>query len=148
MTSSFESETHADVPAEALFDASLDIGALVDSMRGTGERAIGGVTTGRIGLGETVTWRAWHFGIPFRMTSRVTALDRPRRFVDEQVAGPFRIFQHEHLYLERDGVTIMTDRVTLASPVFGLLAERVVLVPYLRRLLTRRGRHLVASVTR
>ncbi|GLJ79226.1 SRPBCC family protein [Microbacterium imperiale] len=148
MTSSFEIETHADVPAEALFDASLDIGAHVDSMRGTGERAIGGVTTGRIGLGETVTWRAWHFGIPFRMTSRVTALDRPRRFVDEQVAGPFRIFQHEHLYLERDGVTIMTDRVTLASPVFGLLAERVVLVPYLRRLLTRRGRHLVASVTR
>ncbi|WP_424448433.1 SRPBCC family protein [Microbacterium arborescens] len=147
MTSSFEIETRAAVPAAALFDASLDIGAHVASMRGTGERAIGGVTTGRIGLGETVTWRAWHFGIPFRMTSRVTALDRPHRFVDEQVTGPFRTFRHEHLYLERDGTTIMTDRVTLASPMFGRLAERVVLGPYLRRLLTRRAQHLVATLS-
>jgi len=147
MTSSFEIVTRAAVPAEALFDASRDIGAHVASMRGTGERAIDGVTSGLIGLDETVTWRAWHFGIPFRMTSRVTALDRPLRFVDEQVSGPFRVFRHEHLYVERDGMTIMTDRVTLASPVLGRLAERLVLVPYLRRLLTRRAEHLVTSVS-
>ncbi|MEH3089372.1 MAG: SRPBCC family protein [Microbacterium arborescens] len=147
MASSFEIETRAAVPAAALFDASLDIGAHVASMRGTGERAIAGVTTGRIGLGESVTWRAWHFGIRFTMTSRVTELERPRRFVDEQVAGPFRSFHHEHVYVERDGETVMTDRVTVASPLFGVLAERLVLVPYLRRLLTRRARHLVASVS-
>lgn len=147
MTSSFEIVTRAAVSAEALFDASRDIGAHVASMHGTGERAIDGVTSGLIGLVETVTWRAWHFGIPFRMTSQVTALDRPLRFVDEQVSGPFRVFRHEHLYVERDGMTIMTDRVTLASPVLGRLAERLVLVPYLRRLLTRRAEHLVASVS-
>lgn len=147
MTSSFEIVTRAAVSAEALFDASRDIGAHVASMRGTGERAIDGVTSGLIGLDETVTWRAWHFGIPFRMTSQVTALDRPLRFVDEQVSGPFRTFRHEHLYVERDGMTIMTDRVTLASPVLGRLAERLVLVPYLRRLLTRRAEHLVTSVS-
>ncbi|WJM17350.1 SRPBCC family protein [Microbacterium arborescens] len=147
MTSSFEIVTRAAVSAEALFDASRDIGAHVASMRGTGERAIDGVTSGLIGLDETVTWRAWHFGIPFRMTSRVTALDRPLRFVDEQVSGPFRVFRHEHLYVERDGMTIMTDRVTLASPVLGRIAERLVLVPYLRRLLTRRAEHLVTSVS-
>ncbi|MGR6743041.1 SRPBCC family protein [Microbacterium sp. F1-18] len=147
MTSSFEIVTRAAVSAEALFDASRDIGAHVASMRGTGERAIDGVTSGLIGLDETVTWRAWHFGIPFRMTSRVTALDRPLRFVDEQVSGPFRVFRHEHLYVERDGMTIMTDRVNLASPVLGRIAERLVLVPYLRRLLTRRAEHLVTSVS-
>lgn len=147
MASSFEIETRAAVPAAALFDASLDIGAHVASMRGTGERAIAGVTTGRIGLGESVTWRAWHFGIRFTMTSRVTELERPHRFVDEQVAGPFRTFRHEHVYVEREGETVMTDRVTVASPLFGRLAERLVLVPYLRRLLTRRARHLVASVS-
>lgn len=148
MTSSFEIVTRAAVPADALFDASRDIGAHVASMRGTGERAIGGVTSGLIGLDETVTWRAWHFGIPFRMTSRITALERPHRFVDEQTTGPFRLFRHEHLYVERDGTTIMTDRVTLASPVFGRVAERLVLVPYLRRLLIRRAARLVASVSR
>jgi ligand-binding SRPBCC domain-containing protein len=82
------------------------------------------------------------------MTSRITALERPHRFVDEQMTGPFRLFRHEHLYVERDGTTIMTDRVTLASPVFGRVAERLVLVPYLRRLLIRRAARLVASVSR
>ncbi|MDF2920415.1 MAG: cyclase [Microbacterium sp.] len=128
MTSSFEIVTRAAVPAEALFDASRDIGAHVASMHGTGERAIDGVTRGLIGLNETVTWRAWHFGIPFRMTSRITELERPHRFVDEQT-------------------TIMTDRVTLASPVLGRLAERLVLVPYLRRLLTRRAEHLATTLS-
>lgn len=147
MTSSFEIETYAPVPAEALFDAALDIGAHVASMRGTGERAIAGVTSGRIGLGESVTWRAWHLGVRFTLTSRITALDRPHRFVDEQVSGPFRLFRHEHTFRGVGARTVMTDRVTVASPVLGRLAERVVLVPYLRRLLIRRARHLVASVS-
>lgn len=59
---------------------------------------MGGVTAGRIGLGEEVTWRAVHFGLPFTMTSRVTELERPLRFVDEQVRGPFRSFRHEHRF--------------------------------------------------
>jgi ligand-binding SRPBCC domain-containing protein len=147
MTSSFEIVTRAAVPAEALFDASRDIGAHVASMHGTGERAIDGVTRGLIGLNETVTWRAWHFGIPFRMTSRITELERPHRFVDEQTTGPFRLFRHEHVFVENEGTTIMTDRVTLASPVLGRLAERLVLVPYLRRLLTRRAEHLATTLS-
>jgi hypothetical protein len=42
----------------------------------------------------------------------------------------------------------MTDTITLASPVFGRLAERVVLVPYLRRLIRERNRSLLASLDR
>lgn len=72
-------------------------------MSDSNERAIDGVTTGHIGLGESVTWRARHFGTPFTMTSRVIELDRPRRFVDEQMRGPFRSFQHEHLFVAADG---------------------------------------------
>jgi len=34
----------------------------------------------------------------------------------------------------------------VASPVFGRVAERLVLVPYLRRLLRRRGRLLVEAL--
>lgn len=61
------------------------------------ERAISGVTSGLIGLGEEVTWRARHFGIPFTMTSKITALDGLRRFVDVQQRGPFHRFHHEHV---------------------------------------------------
>lgn len=70
-------------------------------METSGEQAIGGVTSGSIALGETVTWRARHFGIWFTMTSRITSLERPNRFVDEQVRGPFRSFHHEHVFARR-----------------------------------------------
>ncbi|MCM3696005.1 SRPBCC family protein [Microbacterium oleivorans] len=130
-----------------LFDLSLSIDAHLDSMRRSGERAVAGVTSGTIGLGETVTWRARHFGVMWTMTSKITALDRPRRFVDEQVRGPFRAFRHEHRF-ERDGdLTLMTDTVTLRSPLLGRIVEPLLLKPYLRRLIRSRNEVLVEKVT-
>ncbi len=67
-------------------------------MAHTNERAVAGRTSGRIGLGETVTWRARHFGITWSLTSRIVVADAPTRFVDEQVRGPFRSFRHEHRF--------------------------------------------------
>ncbi|GAA4157310.1 hypothetical protein GCM10022286_08780 [Gryllotalpicola daejeonensis] len=139
-------ETHHWV--EALFDLSLDIGAHVASMHGSRERAVAGVTTGRIGLGETVTWKAWHLGIRFTMTSRILELDRPHRFVDAQIAGPFREFRHEHRFERLGDVTRMTDTITLASPIFAPLVEPLILVPYLRRLIARRNAQLLALLDR
>jgi ligand-binding SRPBCC domain-containing protein len=142
---SFTLRTEAPVPVEALFDACLHIGLHADSMAGTRERAVAGTTSGRIALGESVTWRAWHFGVRWRMTSRITALERPRSFVDEQERGPFRLFRHEHRFASSPGEgTVMLDIVTLASPVGGRTVERLVLVPYLRRLIRARNAHLVA----
>jgi ligand-binding SRPBCC domain-containing protein len=146
VTRTFALVTRAPVPAERLFDLSLSIDAHVASMARSGERAVGGVTGGTIGLDEEVTWRARHFGVWFTMTSRITALDRPHRFVDEQVAGPFRAFRHEHLFRRDGGETVMTDTLTITSPVLGALAERAILVPYLRRLIRLRNRHLLDAL--
>jgi uncharacterized protein (UPF0548 family)/ligand-binding SRPBCC domain-containing protein len=146
MVSSFSLVTRARIPAEQLFDVSLSIDEHVASMAQSGERALGGVTHGSIALGETVTWRARHFGIWFTMTSMITSLERPDRFVDEQVRGPFHSFRHEHLFTRDGDDTIMVDTLTIGSPVFGRLAERIVLVPYLRQLMRERNRHLLASV--
>lgn len=63
MTVAFRVVTELDAPPEAAFALSLDVGAHERSMAGTHERAVGGTTSGRIALGETVTWRARHFGI-------------------------------------------------------------------------------------
>jgi ligand-binding SRPBCC domain-containing protein len=132
-----------------MFDVSLDIDEHLVSMAGSDETVVAGVSTGRIGLGETVTWRARHFGIWFRLTTVISALERPKRFVDEQTRGPFRSFRHEHTFESvPGGGTVMTDEITLASPVFGRLAERVILVPYLRRLIRERNRSLLAALDR
>jgi len=143
MVSSFSLVTRVPAPIEQLFDVSLSIDEHVMSMAQSGERAIGGVTEGSIGLGETVTWRARHFGIWFTVTSQITGLEKPDRFVDEQVRGPFRSFRHEHRFVREGDATVMTDTLTIESPVLGRLVERLLLVPYLRRLIRQRNNHLL-----
>ena len=130
-----------------VFDLSLSIDAHLASQAAADERAVGGVTTGVIGLGEEVTWRATHFHVPFTMTSRITALDRPHRFVDEQVRGPFRRFHHEHEFHPSGPGTVMVDRISFDAPLgpIGRLVERAVLGSYLERLIVERGRFLKAA---
>jgi ligand-binding SRPBCC domain-containing protein len=140
-----------EVPASAddCFRLSLSVDAHTASMARSGERIVGGVTSGVMGLGDSVTWQARHFGIPFRMTSRITAYDAPRRFVDEQVSGPFARWWHEHRFEESDGVTLMTDTVEFASPLgpVGRLVDTAFLTRYLERLLSVRNRYLVEALS-
>jgi ligand-binding SRPBCC domain-containing protein len=55
-------------------------------------------------------------GFPVRWRSKITAWEPPARFVDEQVRGPYRLWVHEHLFEERDGGTVVRDRVHYAVP--------------------------------
>lgn len=50
---------------ELVFDLSLDIDVHRVSMSATNERAIAGVTSGMVHLGETVAWRA----TPFKLST-------------------------------------------------------------------------------
>jgi ligand-binding SRPBCC domain-containing protein len=117
--------THIRAPAELCFDLSLSIDLHVDSTAGTGERAIGGVTSGLIGLGERVTWRARHFGIAFEMTSEITEVRRPRFFQDRRVAGPFAAFEHDHAFEEVDGGTLLSDDLRFEAPLSPRLTRRL-----------------------
>ncbi|MGN6692702.1 MAG: SRPBCC family protein [Aquihabitans sp.] len=150
MTVTFETTTLIAAPPAVVFDLSLDIDTHVDSQASASERAIGGVTTGLIGLGEDVTWRATHFHVPFTMTSRITELDRPRRFVDEQTRGPFRRFHHEHEFQPSELGTTMIDRISFDAPLgpLGRLVERLALGAYLERLIVERGQFLKAAAER
>jgi len=144
MAVTFECRTTIEASQPEVFDLSLSVDAHLESMAGSKEQATAGVTTGSIGLGEEVTWRAVHFGLPFRMTSRITELERPTRFVDEQVHGPFRWFRHEHLFQANDAGTLMIDRVSFAAPVPGLgwAVERALLGGYMQALIDERGTYL------
>jgi ligand-binding SRPBCC domain-containing protein len=138
-------------PVDTVFDLSLDIDVHTGSMAASGERAVAGVTAGRIGLGEEVTWRATHFGIPFSMTSRIVELERPIRFVDEQVRGPFRSFRHDHTFEPTGEGTLMTDRIAFTAPVglVGVAVERALLGRYLEHLIRERNAFLrTAAETR
>jgi len=135
--------TLAMTPAEA-FDLSLSVAAHVASMAHSHERPVGRVTSDLLGLGDEITWQAWHFGVPWRLTSRITAFDRPHGFIDEQVRGPFHRFHHEHQFRPVDGGSRMTDIVEFEAPAgwLGRLAERFVLASYIRAVIEERNQYL------
>ena len=135
------------IAAQAAFDLSLNIDAHLGSMAASGEHVVAGVAEGIIGHGEFVTWQARHFGVTWTMTSEITEWDRPHRFVDEQVHGPFRSFWHEHVFTPVDRGTQLRDRVRFEAPlgVLGRLAERMVLRRYMPRLIDVRNEFLVAA---
>jgi len=137
---------------EVVFDLELDVDVHVASLTSSGESA--STSTGRrqLALGDEVTFTARHLGLRWRMTASVTAFERPHRFVDEQVEGPFAAMRHEHLFEAVGGGTRMVDRMDVRAPLgpVGRLVAQLVLVPYLRRLLTKRAQHVktVAEATR
>jgi ligand-binding SRPBCC domain-containing protein len=132
-------------PPAVVFDLELDMDEHSASLSGSGEIAT--TSTGRscLSLGDEVTFVAKHFGFRLTMTSRITAYERPYSFTDEQVRGPFKRMRHEHVFFERsDGGTRMEDRMTAEAPFgsMGRFAMRLVVAPYLRRLLERRAVHI------
>src|SRR5690606_15663363 len=105
------------------------------------ERAVGGVTSGLISLGETVTFEATHFGVRQRLTSIISAYDRPNYFRDEMVKGAFSFIRHDHRFKEKEGLTVMRDRFEFGSPlgILGRLANWLVLTNYLKRFISERN---------
>ncbi|GAA2508005.1 SRPBCC family protein [Winogradskya humida] len=132
------------VPAR-VFELELDVDVHAGSLAASSETAT--TSTGRrtLGLGDEVTFRARHFGLPWRMTTRITACEPPHRFVDEQTRGPFRSLRHEHLFEDLgNGTTRMTDRMTVTAPLgpLGAIVTRLLLNPYLSHLLKQRAAHI------
>lgn len=126
---------------QTCFDLARDIDLHQKTTIGTKEKAIAGVTSGRINMGETVTWEATHLGCKMRLTSKITAFDAPDHFRDMQIKGPFKSLEHDHYFKTRGAFTIMTDVFKFQSP-FGLLGRlfnAVILTSYMRRFLSRRN---------
>jgi ligand-binding SRPBCC domain-containing protein len=129
-------------PPEQCFDLARSVEAHLHSTGATGERAVGGRTSGLLSLGEEVTWEAKHLGVRQRLTSRITQFDRPRFFQDRMVRGAFAFLEHDHIFdTTSDGNTVMTDVVRFKAPfgILGWVVERVVLAGHLRRFIRDRG---------
>ena len=143
----FVLETVIAAAPEAVFAASLDPGLHVRSMAQYGETMIEAPEGGVFREGSTVTWRARHFGIPFRLRSVVFDIDPPRRFCDRQISGPFGEFLHEHVFEEHPLGTLMRDTVTFRSPLgpIGRLIDRLFMRKYMRRLIAERNAVLAAE---
>jgi ligand-binding SRPBCC domain-containing protein len=140
-------QTTIKAPRERCFDLARSIDFHVHSVSDTKEKAVGGITSGLIGHGQQVEWRARHFGLWFNMTVAITEMDRPMHFQDAMIKGPFRYFRHDHTFTHQNSGTLMVDCVEFGSPVplFGSAVDALVLNHYLKHFLQTRNMFLKVS---
>lgn len=140
-----EVETFIAAPAELVFDLARDVEAHAKSAAFTGERLVApGKLSGLLEIGDLVAFEGRHFGVRQRFVARITAVDRPRRFVDEMVEGAFVSLRHVHDFLPHDGGTLIRDTLEWRTPLglLGRVADRLFLARHMRWFVTTKQRHL------
>ena len=58
------------------------------------------------------------FGIPVKWQTEIFNVDKPHQFSDRQLKGPYRLWEHTHLFFERENEVLMKDQVKYQLP-FG-----------------------------
>ena len=86
-------------------------------------------------VGTLIDYKLRLFGVPLRWRARISSWQPPTGLVDEQVSGPYRFWEHTHLFYEDGGKTIVEDVVRyvlpfwplgeIAHPVVRLQLERI-----------------------
>jgi ligand-binding SRPBCC domain-containing protein len=137
-------ETAIRAPVTRCFDLARSIDFHQVTTSKTNERAIAGTVAGLINKGETVTWRAKHFGVYQELTSLISEMDAPFFFEDRMLKGAFKSICHSHYFEQKGNVTIMKDVFEFAAP-FGIVGKifcKLILRNYLKGFLIERNQML------
>ena len=80
---------------------------------------------GELRSGSLLRYRLRLFGVPIRWLTEIRAWEPPRTFVDLQLRGPYRLWEHTHTLTPVEGGTEIHDRVRYQVP-GGVLVDVVV----------------------
>jgi ligand-binding SRPBCC domain-containing protein len=129
-------------PKHVVFDLSRHIGLHKISQQDNMEEAIGGVTSGLINKGESVTWKAKHVFKTRLMTIQITDMIVSDFFEDVMTKGDFKTYTHKHHFKPVHNGTIMIDELHFESPygTIGKIFNRVYLTAYIKKLLEKRNK--------
>lgn len=136
-----ELETFINAEIETCFDLARSIDLHSISTSKTNEKAIDGRTKGLIESNEFVTWEATHFGVRQKLTSKITAFQKPFHFRDEQLKGIFKFIKHDHYFEQKKDGTLMKDVFVYEAPFgfVGRIVEQLILTNYLKKFLVERN---------
>jgi len=78
--------------------------------------------------GSLIHYRLELFRVPIHWLTRIATWQPPRSFVDEEVLGPYPLWEHTHRFSPVDGGTEIYDHVRYEVPggVLAPLTQRVV----------------------
>ena len=94
--------------------------------------------------GLTLDYQVRVFGMRRHWRSVVSEYDPPFGFRDEQVIGPYRLWDHRHRFWRQDGGTTIEDFVVYAPPLgpVGALLDRLSIRRQLREIFDFRSRRI------
>jgi len=128
-------------PQERVFDLSRSVALHKASMKDHDERIVDGTMSGLMNLNDTVTWTAKHLFKQRRLKIRISKIQRPEYFTDEQEAGDFKLMKHEHYFKPIENGTIMIDQFHFETVgLMGKLVTKFYLEKYLTQLLKQRNK--------
>ena len=102
------------------------------------------LTPGPIELskGSLIDYRIRLHGIPIGWQTEISSWEPPYSFIDRQVRGPYRLWEHLHTFTEVDGGTLTVDRVRYRAS-GGRLANWLVVEKDLRRIFEHRRQRML-----
>jgi ligand-binding SRPBCC domain-containing protein len=75
-------------------------------------------------VGALIEYRLRVHGVPLRWLTRIAEWEPNRRFVDQQIKGPYALWHHTHTFESVGGGTLIRDQVRYAIG-FGPIGELV-----------------------
>jgi ligand-binding SRPBCC domain-containing protein len=70
--------------------------------------------------GSLIDYKLRLLGVPLRWKARILRWQPPTGFVDEQVRGPYRLWEHAHSFYDDGDETVIEDVVRYALPFWPL----------------------------
>jgi ligand-binding SRPBCC domain-containing protein len=139
-----ELETIIRAPIKICFDLSRSIELHQISTASTKEKAIRGRLTGLCEKGNTIVWRAKHFGIYQLLTVEITDMITPIFFEDRMVKGAFKSIRHRHFFSDNKDHIRMKDIFEYEVPaqIPGRIFDKLILKRYMTNLLLKRNQSI------
>lgn len=82
-------------------------------------------STSAMQVGTDIRYRLRVRGLPIRWQSRIEQWTPNQCFVDDQVAGPYRVWHHTHQFWAYKGGTVVEDSVRYALPKVPIISRLV-----------------------
>ena len=96
--------------------------------------------------GAVIDYAIRLYGQDLRWTTLITLFDRPHKFVDVQLKGPYSFWHHTHTFTATEEGTIIADEVRYTMPfgILGRIAQYLVVRHQLERIFTFRQEQILA----
>jgi ligand-binding SRPBCC domain-containing protein len=128
-------------PVDRVFDLSRNLAVYKYVFNSREEKFSAASGSNLLTKGETVSILAKHAGKTRMSTLKITDLQKPVTFTEEQIKGDLESFHHVHHFKSIQNGTIIIDLIEFGNPrdIIGKIIGRLYLKSYLEEIVRKRN---------